>query len=193
LLEKPTCTLDSTCLWNESQPEISGYKLKYINNFLRKNKFIRIWYCSQTGHFDEQYHHPTLPNYLRLFNIWILIDIIDFVVTVYFSGDPFIWKFVCPTVLTIPMRRPKFIFICNRPSKCVCFVIVFSQHMGTKHPLTKEDEPVDYFSQLSTTNTDCLIDLIVRETNMYVRQLSSLESKSGGDLRIQIMMSNLQI
>jgi hypothetical protein len=69
-------------------------------------------------------------------------------------------------------------------------VIVFSQHMGTKHPLTKEDEPVDYFSQLSTTNTDCLIDLIVRETNMYARQLSSLESKSGGDLRIQIKIYN---
>ena len=55
-------------------------------------------------------------------------------------------------------------------------VIVFSQHMGTKHPLTKEAEPVDYFSQLSTTNTDCLIDIIVRETNMYARQHLSLES-----------------
>jgi hypothetical protein len=28
------------------------------------------------------------------------------------------------------------------------------------YPLTKEHEPVDYFSQLSTTNTDCLIDII---------------------------------
>jgi hypothetical protein len=54
-------------------------------------------------------------------------------------------------------------------------IIVFSQHMGTKHPQTKEDEPVDYFSQLSTTNTDCLIDIIVRETNMYARQHFSLE------------------
>ena len=69
-------------------------------------------------------------------------------------------------------------------------VIVFSQHMGTKHPLTKEAEPVDYFSQLSTTNTDCLIDIIVRETNMYARQHLSLESKSGGDLRIQIKIYN---
>jgi hypothetical protein len=62
--------------------------------------------------------------------------------------------------------------------------------MGTKHPLTKEDEPVDYFSQLSTTNTDCLIDIIVRETNMYARQHLSLESNSGGDLRIQIKIYN---
>jgi hypothetical protein len=41
--------------------------VREYNNFMRKNKFIRIWYCSPTGHFDEQYHRPTLPNYLRLF------------------------------------------------------------------------------------------------------------------------------
>jgi hypothetical protein len=41
-----------------------------------------------------------------------------------------------------------------------------------------------------STNTDCLIDIIVRETNMYARQHLSLESKSGGDLRIQIKIYN---
>ena len=29
--------------------------------------------------------------------------------------------------------------------------------MGAKHPLPKEAEPVEYFSQLSATNEDCLI------------------------------------
>ena len=62
--------------------------------------------------------------------------------------------------------------------------------MGAKHPLPKEAEPVDYFSQLSTTNTDCLIDRIVREINIYTRQHLSLESKSGRDLRIQIKIYN---
>jgi len=45
-------------------------------------------------------------------------------------------------------------------------VIVFSQHIGAKHPLPKEAEPVDYFSQLSTTNEDCLIDIIVRDQHI---------------------------
>ena len=36
-------------------------------------------------------------------------------------------------------------------------VIVFSQHMGAKHPLPKEAEPRRIFSQLSATNVDCLI------------------------------------
>jgi hypothetical protein len=36
-------------------------------------------------------------------------------------------------------------------------VIVFSQTMGAKHPLPKEAEPVEKFSQLSATNEDCLI------------------------------------
>jgi hypothetical protein len=38
-------------------------------------------------------------------------------------------------------------------------VIVFSQPKGAKHPLAlpKEAEPVEYFSQLSATNEDCLI------------------------------------
>jgi len=42
-------------------------------------------------------------------------------------------------------------------------VIVFSQHMGAKHPLPKQAEPVDYFSQLSATNEDCFVDIIVRD------------------------------
>ena len=49
---------------------------------------------------------------------------------------------------------------------------------GAKRPLPKEAEPVDYyfFSQLSATNEDCLIDVIVRETNRYARQqLDSIE------------------
>jgi hypothetical protein len=33
-------------------------------------------------------------------------------------------------------------------------IIVFSQPMGAKHPLSKESEPVEYFSQLSATNED---------------------------------------
>ena len=33
-------------------------------------------------------------------------------------------------------------------------IIVFSQPMGVKHPLSKEAEPVEYFSQLSATNED---------------------------------------
>jgi hypothetical protein len=36
-------------------------------------------------------------------------------------------------------------------------VIVFSQPMGAKHPLPKDAESVEYFSQLSATNEDCLI------------------------------------
>jgi hypothetical protein len=44
-------------------------------------------------------------------------------------------------------------------------VVVFSQPMGAKHPLPKEAEPVDYVSQLSATNEDCLIDIIVRPTD----------------------------
>jgi hypothetical protein len=39
-------------------------------------------------------------------------------------------------------------------------VIVFSQPMGAKHPLPKEAEPVEYFSQLSA---ESLFDMVLMD------------------------------
>ena len=77
-----------------------SHMLTEDNNFMRKNKFIRIWYCPQTGHFNEQYHRPTLLNYLRLFKIsesWLILSILS---PLFIFLETPVWKFVCPTVLT---------------------------------------------------------------------------------------------
>ena len=48
--------------------------------------------------------------------------------------------------------------------------------MGAKHPLLKEAESVEYFSQLSATNEDCLI--------FYWRQILKYDFRTPGEAYI---------
>ena len=77
-----------------------SHMLTEDNNFMRKNKFIRIWYCPQTGHFDGTVSSSDSSEQSPPFSIsesWLILSILS---PLFIFLEIPLWKCVCPTVIT---------------------------------------------------------------------------------------------